>query len=184
MIFVKSKIGFWSDLCVVVLKRNKRNLNSTYFNHMFNATTMATAIETEILIHATPAKVWSILTNFKNYPNWNPFIKSIIGEVQVGNTITARIEPPKAQGMTFKPKVLTYETNRELKWLGHLLFAGLFDGEHKFELIDNGNATTTFRQSETFTGILVPLFKKQLGNNTKKGFEEMNKKLKELAEQY
>lgn len=150
---------------------------------LLNVTAMAKEIKTEILINATPAKVWSILTHFDNYPNWNPFIKSIKGEVKVGNKITARIEPPDASGMTFKPKILTLETNKELKWLGHFLFAGLFDGEHKFELIDNGNGTTTFRQSEKFKGILVPFFKKQLDNNTKRGFEEMNKKMKELAEQ-
>lgn len=147
-----------------------------------NATAMAKEIKTEILINATSEKVWSILTNFENYPNWNPFIKSIKGEVKVGNKIIARIEPPQSKGMTFKPKILTYETNKELSWLGHFLFAGLFDGEHKFELIYNGNGTTTFIQSERFKGILVPFFKKQLDNNTKKGFEEMNDKLKELAE--
>lgn len=150
---------------------------------LLNVTAMAKEIKTEILINATTGKVWSILTNFDNFPNWNPFIKSIKGDVKVGNKITVKIEPPEAKGMTFKPKILTFETNKELKWLGHLLFAGLFDGEHKFELIDNGNGTTTFRQSEKFKGILVPLFKKQLDNNTKKGFEEMNNKLKELAEQ-
>lgn len=143
---------------------------------------MAKEIKTEILIHATTEKVWAILTNFENYPNWNPFIKSIIGDPIVGNQITVRIEPPDAKGMTFKPKVLIYAPNKELKWLGRLLFTGLFDGEHKFELIDNGNGTTTFVQSEKFKGILVPLFKKQLDNNTRKGFEEMNKKLKEWAE--
>lgn len=143
---------------------------------------MAKEIKTEILIHAIPEKVWSILTSFDNYPNWNPFIRSIKGEVKVGNKITARIEPPEAKAMTFKPTVLTFETNRELKWLGRLLFPGLFDGEHKFELIHNGDGTTTFRQSELFKGILVPMFTKQLDNNTKKGFEEMNKKIKELAE--
>ncbi len=58
--------------------------------------------------------------------------------------------------------VLSFEPNKELRWLGHLLVTGLFDGEHRFELIDNGNGTTTFRHSETFNGILVPLFKKLL----------------------
>jgi len=143
---------------------------------------MAKEIKTEILIHATPEKVWSILTNFGNYPNWNPFIKSINGELKVGNKITARIEPPEANGMTFKPIILTFETNKELSWLGHLFIPGLFDGNHKFELIDNKNGTTTFIQSENFKGILVPLLKNQLDNNTKRGFVEMNKKLKELAE--
>ncbi len=143
---------------------------------------MAKEIKTEILINAAPEKIWAVLTDFDNYPNWNPFIKSITGDIAVGNRITARLEPPEAKGMTFKPKILTYEINKEFRWLGHLLFPGLFDGEHKFELIDNGNGTATFRQSEKFKGILVPLFKKMLDINTTNGFNLMNKRLKELAE--
>ena len=144
---------------------------------------MAKEIKTEILINATPEKIWSILTDFDKYPNWNPFIKSITGNVAIGNKITARIEPPDANGMTFKPTILAFEKNKEFRWIGHLLFSGLFDGEHKFELIDNGNGTTTFKQSEIFGGILVPLFKKTLDENTTNGFNLMNKKLKELAEE-
>lgn len=144
---------------------------------------MAKQITTAILIRATPAKVWSVFSSFGNYPAWNPFIKSIKGNVNIGNRITVRIEPPGARGMTFTPRVLTFEAGKELSWLGSVLFSGLFDGAHKFELIDNGDGTTTFIQSEQFTGILVPLFGKQLDDNTKKGFEEMNNRLKQLAEQ-
>lgn len=144
---------------------------------------MAKEIKTDILIHATPEKVWAILTNFDDYPNWNPFITSIQGDVKIGNKIIARIEPPKAKGMTFKPKVLVFDTNKEFRWIGHLLMPGLFDGEHTFQIIDNGNGTSTFIQSEKFRGILVPLFKKMLDNNTMNGFHEMNKKIKEKAEQ-
>ncbi len=49
-------------------------------------------------------------------------------------------------------------------------------------IIDNGDGTSTFKQEEKFTGILVGLFKKKLDSETKPGFEAMNKKLKELAE--
>ena len=143
---------------------------------------MALNIKTEISINTTPEKIWTILTDISNYPNWNPFIKSIQGQLAVGNKITARIEPPEASGMTFKPTILTLIPNKKLSWLGHLLFPGLFDGEHKFELNDNGDGTTTFIQSEKFKGILVPFFKKQLNHNTQNGFIEMNEKLKELAE--
>ncbi len=143
---------------------------------------MSKLIKTEIVINATPSKIWTILAKFGDYPKWNPFIKSIKGNFKVGNKIEVTITPPDSKPMTFKPKVLTNEPNKELSWLGTLLFKGIFDGEHKFELIDNGNGTTTFIQSENFKGILVPLFKKSLDNNTKNGFELMNKKLKELAE--
>lgn len=140
---------------------------------------MAKEIKTKVLINASPEKVWTILTRFENYPNWNPFIKSVNGEVKVGNKIIVRIEPHEAKKMTFKPRVLSFEASKELSWMGHLLFPGLFDGEHKFELIDNGNGTTTFKQGERFKGILVWFLNIE---NTKKGFEEMNKKLLELAE--
>ncbi|WP_342328936.1 SRPBCC domain-containing protein [Pedobacter sp. FW305-3-2-15-E-R2A2] len=143
---------------------------------------MTKEIKTEILINARPESVWAILTAFDQYPNWNPFIKSISGDQAVGTQLVVRIEPPEATGMTFKPKVLAFEANKEFRWIGHLLFSGLFDGEHKFELIDHGNGTTTFIQSEKFKGILVSLFAKQLDNNTRRGFMEMNVKLKALAE--
>lgn len=143
---------------------------------------MKKEIKTEIVINATPEKIWTLLTDFKNYSNWNPFIKSITGQAVVGNTITARIEPPDANGMTFKPKVLAFNTNKEFRWMGHFIFPGLFDGEHKFELTDNKNGTVTFTQSEKFNGILVSLFSKMLDTNTVNGFNAMNRKLKELAE--
>ncbi len=140
-------------------------------------------LKTEILIYTTPQKVWAILSDFQNYHVWNPFIRSIKGNIAVGSKITARLEPPEANGMTFTPKILVFEKDKELRWIGHLLFPGLFDGEHKFELIDNENGTTTFRQSEKFGGIFVPFFKKLLDINTTNGFNLMNQKLKELAEQ-
>jgi len=147
-----------------------------------NSTLMAKEIKTQIVINAPAEKVWAILTNFEAYPTWNPFIKSISGEAKVGNKIKAHIVPPNALGMTFTPKVLTYDVNKKFTWLGHLMFTGLFDGEHSFELIQNADGTTTFIQSEKFKGILVPLFKKMLDTNTVEGFNLMNQKLKELAE--
>ena len=143
---------------------------------------MALEIKTSIIINASSEKIWKILNDFDNYNSWNPFIKSIKGNVNIGNKITVTIQPPNSNQMTFSPKVLSYETNKQFSWIGKLLFSGIFDGLHKFELIENTNNTITFIQSEKFTGILVPLFAKQLKNNTKLGFEAMNSKLKEFAE--
>ncbi|OBX18415.1 hypothetical protein LX77_03909 [Gelidibacter algens] len=140
---------------------------------------MAKQIKTSITINASKERVWKILTDFENYPEWNSFIKSVSGDVKVGNQIVIKL-----QGMTFKPVVLTLNENTELKWLGHLWFKGLFDGEHKFKLIDNGNGTTNFEQSENFSGILVNLFAKSLDKDTKNGFEQMNRELKLRAEKH
>lgn len=137
---------------------------------------MTKEIKTSIIIQASTETIWNILTDFESYPTWNPFIQSIQGDVQVGNKISIQL-----QGMKFKPKVLVFKENTEFRWLGHLGFKGLFDGEHSFVLTPKSNDVTLFEQNETFNGSLVPLFSKSL-NKTKIGFEQMNQKLKERAE--
>jgi hypothetical protein len=139
---------------------------------------MAKQITTAVTINADLKKVWEVLTDFDAYPDWNPFIKSIRGEVAEEKTIVAKIDK-----MTFKPRVLVFEKEKEFKWLGHLLFKGLFDGEHRFRLSENEDGTVAFEQSEKFTGILVPLFNKMLEKDTKPGFEAMNRAFKARCEE-
>ena len=55
---------------------------------------MAIKVSSEILINATPQKIYSILTDFKDFPNWNPFITSIAGDLQVGKSLAVTISPP------------------------------------------------------------------------------------------
>ncbi len=140
---------------------------------------MTKEIKTEITIDANPEKIWEILTNQNKYPNWNPFIKKFEGKLKIGERLKVVIQPENSSKMIFKPTVLECEENKKLKWKGKFIIGGLFDGTHIFELIDNNNGTTTFKQSEIFEGILVPLFNL---DNTKKGFENMNSELKKRSE--
>lgn len=139
-------------------------------------------LQTELEINAAAERVWSILTDFARYPEWNPFIRSIQGELVQGARLEVRIQPSGAKGMTFRPSVLAADAGRELRWLGHFLFPGIFDGEHRFEIEPIAAGRVRFRQSERFNGILVPLFKGSLDRDIKRGFEEMNRALKARAE--
>jgi hypothetical protein len=75
--------------------------------------------------------------------------------------------------------VLNVETNRELRWLGHLLVPGIFDGEHIFTIEPLGENRVRFVQRELFNGIAVPFFNL---SDTRRGFDEMNRALKARAE--
>lgn len=138
------------------------------------------AIRTEIEIDAPPATVWRVLADFGAYGDWNPFIRAIEGDAQEGGKLTVRIEPPGGRGMTFEPTVLAAEPNRELRWIGHFLIPGLFDGEHTLRVEPIDERRSRFIQEERFKGILVPLFKGAL-DKTKVGFEQMNAALKTRA---
>lgn len=140
---------------------------------------MTKEIHSEIRIQATPERVWKVLADFDHYPDWNPFIRYLKGNVAVGNPIRVAIKPVGAKQMEFRPTVQTLEPERAFSWLGKLLHPAIFTGLHEFELRDNRDGTTTFRQSEKFKGLMVLLFNP---GKTQKGFEAMNEKLKELVE--
>src|SRR5579871_3857692 len=91
-------------------------------------------LKTQIEINATPLKVWTVLTDFANYKNWNPFISELSGSVAVDNQIKVMLKPEGSKGMQFKPTVTSYEVAKRFSWKGKLWIGGIFDGEHIFEL--------------------------------------------------
>ncbi|MHB8771755.1 MAG: SRPBCC family protein [Syntrophales bacterium] len=139
-------------------------------------------LETQIEIAAPVERVWSLLIDFAAHSRWNPFVRSIEGIPEVGQSLKVFIQPPGSKGMQFRPTVLVVEPNRELRWKGKLFLPGLFDGEHYFRLESKPGGGLTFRQGEMFSGILVPLVRRSLDSATKQGFVAMNEALKREAE--
>lgn len=138
-------------------------------------------IYTEIKIDAPVRVVWDLLTNFDYYPQWNPFIQEISGDQTVGAQIEVFIKPPNSNGMRFKPKILSYKPEEELKWLGSLCIPKLFDGKHGLILEKINENKVLFIQKEEFKGLFVPLFSRLL-KDTESGFKLMNQALKREAE--
>ena len=115
---------------------------------------MARQLESEVEVQASPERVWEVLTNFAAYPDWNPFIV----------------------------RVLEAEPARRLRWLGHLLVPGLFDGEHRFTIEPAGPGRARVTQQETFRGLLAPLLLAFIAGPTLEGFRQMNRALEARPE--
>ena len=142
---------------------------------------MVRTISHTIEIDAPPETVWRELADTGSYGDWNPFVRRLDGELEEGARLEVEIQPPEGRAMTFKPTVIAAKPGRELRWLGHLLMRGLFDGEHSFELEPLTGGRTRFTQSERFSGLLVRPLGGGLGK-TERGFEAMNRALKARAE--
>ncbi len=139
-------------------------------------------IHTEINIDAASNVVWSHLVPFKQYPEWNPFIKNISGELTEGAHLDVAIQPPGGNSMNFEPHLLVVKKDEELRWLGQLLIPGLFDGEHYFIVEEISDEKVRFIHGEKFRGILALLLWGSVEPGTKRGFQAMNKALKDRAE--
>jgi hypothetical protein len=143
---------------------------------------MSKQLRTQIDIDATAEKVWQVLTDFDAYPQWNPFMTRASGTPERGERLTIRMQPEGGRAMTFRPTVREAVPQRRLRWLGHLLVPGIFDGEHSFtiEPLDGGGVRLV--QQEDFRGVLVPLLARSLDRRTLPAFERMNQALKQRAE--
>ena len=138
-------------------------------------------IRTELEIAAPVQEVWGILTDFARYPEWNPFITEIASDGVEGRPLRVHLSLPEVRDYQLKPRLVCFRENRELRWCGHLLFPGLFDGEHFFRLEEVGPGRTRFIQGENFEGILVR-FSGRTITRAARGFVYMNEALKRRAE--
>jgi hypothetical protein len=139
-------------------------------------------IRRELEIAAPAPRVWQVLTDFSSYPEWNPFMRSIEGDIAEGARIRVRIEPPGGRGVSIKPTVLVVEPERELRWIGRLLVPGVFDGVHSLRIDPIDEGRSRFTQAERFSGLTVGAFGSLL-TRTAAGFERMNAALKVRAEE-
>ena len=140
-------------------------------------------IVTKIEINAPTSRVWQILTDFEKYPTWNPFIKKISGIPARNEKLEVHMPDPRGGTMVFTPTILVAESNRQLRWLGKSE-GDAFNGEHRFliDLIENNNNKVRFTQSEKFTGSMVASLEGWLDTAVRQNFEDMNRALKQRAE--
>ncbi|MEM8901076.1 MAG: SRPBCC domain-containing protein [Bacteroidota bacterium] len=137
-------------------------------------------LKTEIILNASPEKVWQTLTDLANYQHWNPFITSSKGEAIVGKKITNTMV---LNGKTniFTPVITKAEPQKKFEWLGSGMM-GMFKGRHYFMLEKLRENQTKLIHGEKFSGLLSGLIMRMIGDETLKCFQKMNHALKEQVE--
>jgi len=138
-------------------------------------------IDTTMDINAGPDAVWSVLTDFAKYGEWNPVMR-IEGAPEVGTKLAVRLTGAGGRGMSFKPKVLAATPGKELRWLGKLGLRSIAAGEHFFILTTNADGTTRLNHGERYSGAVVALAKRDSGNNDT-AYEAFSQALRHRVEQ-
>ncbi|HJR85054.1 MAG TPA: SRPBCC domain-containing protein [Nitrososphaeraceae archaeon] len=139
-------------------------------------------IETNIVIDSTPQKVWNILTNFKEYELWNPFMTKVVGDANLGSKIEVNIKTMNGKKRTYYPIITKCEINNELRWKGKSILPGVFDGERIFILERSDDHKVSFSHQEIFSGLGVKFVGNKLDENLRESFVRMNEALKIRAE--
>jgi hypothetical protein len=139
----------------------------TYHGHPYG---FASYIEFD----ATPGEAWAVLTDFGPWSAWNPAYFSSEGEATVGAKLRHVARNVDGSRFAFSPTVRVIRPEREVRWVGHLVVPGLFDGEHYFEIDDLGEGRVRLTQGENFRGLLVGALRRRLERDTAPQFTAMN----------
>ena len=109
-------------------------------------------------IHASPEKIWALLTDAAAFPRWNSTVTSLEGEISAGQTLKLKV--PTAPERVFKPKVSHVEPGRSMTWSDGM--APMFKGVRTFTLTPNADGSTLFEMKEQFSGLMLPMIKGSL----------------------
>lgn len=141
-------------------------------------------IHTSIIIDAPAFEVWHTLTDFANYPTWNPFIRSIKGDLKVSKKLEMEIMLANDKPVIMDPIITEIDLERKIIWSGRIGngSGSLFNMEHKLVIEPLAHNRTILFQVERLTGELVPFVADALHKQLHKGFEDMNLAVKMAAE--
>ncbi|HEY2405360.1 MAG TPA: SRPBCC domain-containing protein [Polyangiaceae bacterium] len=109
-------------------------------------------------IHASPDRIWALLTDAAGFPRWNSTVTSIEGQIAEGRTLKLKV---KAAGeRVFKPRVSRVEPGRSMTWSDGM--TPMFKGVRTFTLTPNADGTTEFHMKEEFSGLMLPMIRGSL----------------------
>jgi len=140
-------------------------------------------IKTEIHISAPPSKVWRIITDINNWQEWSPIINISNGDASVGSKLNITMTGKEAgkDGPNYNPLITELKEPEYFHWRAHMLAGFIFTNDKIFELKETETGTY-LTHTETFKGLLAPLFCGQMEKGVPPMLNSMNKALKELAE--
>jgi len=139
-------------------------------------------LTTEIQINSSPEILWKVITDFKNYYQWNPILQKIKGEPLIGNQLEIHLSTIGGKNRVYHPKVIKITPNHELRWKGTLLFSQIFSGERIFLIEKLSENKVNFVNKEIFSGIGVRFTSPKMEDEIVASFKKMNEALKKTIE--
>lgn len=138
-------------------------------------------LRAEIEIDAPPSRVWEVLVHLAEYPHWNPYLKCVDGDLNVGARLT--LTHTSSDGSEWKQPAIVekVEAARCLRYRSKFLMRRLLDAEHYFELVALDGDRTRLVQGADLSGALVQHMGQRL-TAMARGFVGMNEALKRRVE--
>lgn len=145
---------------------------------MFEQTIYSRVVE----INASRERVWNILTDLKQYPQWNPFTYRVVTTLAIGDPVDLYVRFRKRGEVTQKEQVCIVQKPERLAW-GMKMGARFIlcaQRDQVLTALDDGHCT--YQTWDAFSGLLTPLVMALFRQDIEDGFNAMAAALKVRAE--
>ena len=137
---------------------------------------------TTLPIAASADVVWAVLTDFERWPEWNPSVPAIQGDVRLGSTLKLTLAMPGRPSAKVKAQVTELVPERRLCWHGNIGNDRVFAGTREFDLAPQPDGTVLVTHVEDVRGLLFPVFRAVMGPAIQQHHDNLTTALKERAE--
>ncbi len=138
-------------------------------------------MRSEIIINAPVQDVWAVLAAFPFYPEWNPFIREVRGNLSAGERLRFKAKLDGLPEIFFRAAIRTLVPPVKLGW--HAIFLkGIFEAYHYFEIEELGSGKSRFINTEVFSGFLSGVAFFLLESRFRKRYRMMDEFLKTRVE--
>ncbi len=110
------------------------------------------SVHAELVIPASPAQIWSVLTDASGYAEWNPVFVEVRGEHAEGNKLTYQMKDQTGKTTEVEATVVKLDLERELNQFGGVRGILTFDHHWYLEPVEGGTKVT---QHEDYRGFGV-----------------------------
>ncbi len=111
-----------------------------------------------VVVDAPRAAIWSLLTEFDRYHEWNPYITEGSGSDVAGSTIELvfTVGGQGGEAETRSAKVLIVRPRRKLEWRTRIVAPGVLDREQVFRILPMRSGRWLVVQEVRLEGLLAP----------------------------
>ncbi len=152
--------------------------------HFFGSARVAPlyTIRTSIALPANLRDSWKVLTDFAEYPTWNPYLTRVEGRFSVGENMSfTLVDENFSDPLHLSATLGEVSPNKRFFWTGRVGIQGLFDTKHVFELVASDEETSELHHYEEFRGLIPAILpdREKRSANTRAAFERMNRALRQ-----
>jgi hypothetical protein len=109
-----------------------------------------------VAVEAPREAIWTLLTQFDRYHEWNPYITQASGNATVGSSVELTFGTDGGDAKRESAEVLIVHPQRKLEWRTRVVAPGVLDREQIFRVIPLEDGRWAVVQDVRFEGLFAP----------------------------